>query len=147
MHHSRSDRVFGLLSLALAALMAWGTDQIQESFIQDPLGPKAFPWLIAGVLGLSGLVMVIKPDPHQGWPTRHKLVELASSVAVMLGYAYWLPEVGFVVSTALCAAFLSWRLGSTWRQSVVAGCVLSLGIYVVFQWVLGLTLARGPWGF
>jgi hypothetical protein len=45
-----SDRIFGFVCLSLAAFMVWGASIIEESFIQDPLGPKAFPILIALVL-------------------------------------------------------------------------------------------------
>ena len=38
-----TDRLFGLAALLLAGLMTWGASVIEESFIQDPLGPKAFP--------------------------------------------------------------------------------------------------------
>jgi putative tricarboxylic transport membrane protein len=142
-----SDRVFGGVVILFAALMAWGSGQIQESFIQDPLGPKVFPWLIAGVMATSGAYMVFKPDMHLGWPARGKLIELLVTVVVMVAYAELLPSVGFVVCTALTAAYLSWRLGSTPKQAVTAGVILSVGIYVLFHFVLGLTLARGPWGF
>lgn len=142
-----SDRVFGVLVILMAAVIAWGAGQIQESFIQDPLGPKAFPWLIAGVMGLSGAYMVIRPDASPQWPSARKLGEMLITVAIMVAYAQWLPDLGFVFSTALAAAFLSWRLGSTPKQAVVAGVLLAIGIYVVFHSVLGLSLARGPWGF
>ena len=80
-----SDRVFGALVILMAAFMAWGTEQIQESFIQDPLGPKVFPWLIAAVMGLSGLYMVLRPDASPQWPSGRKLGEMLFSVAVMEG--------------------------------------------------------------
>ena len=142
-----SDRVFGALVILMATFMAWGTEQIQESFIQDPLGPKVFPWLIAAVMGLSGLYMVLRPDASPHWPSGRKLGEMLFTVAVMVAYAQWLPDLGFVLSTALVAGFLSWRLGSTVKQATLAGALLAIGIYLVFHSVLGLSLARGPWGF
>ena len=142
-----SDRIFGSVVLAFAVLMSWGASQIQESFIQDPLGPKAFPWLIAGVMAAAGLYMVVKPDHGLRWPTRAKLWELLATVLVMLAYAQYLPNLGFVACTTVAAAFLSWRLGSSPKQALIAGLILAVGIYSVFHFVLGLTLARGPWGF
>ena len=32
-------------------------------------------------------------------------------------------------------------------KAAVAGAVIAIGIYVVFHLILGLSLARGPWGF
>jgi putative tricarboxylic transport membrane protein len=58
-----------------------------------------------------------------------------------------LREAGFVVSTAFAAAALSWRLGSKPVSALIAGIVIAVAIYVIFNHILGLSLARGPWGF
>ncbi len=142
-----TDRLFGLAALLLAGLMTWGASVIEESFIQDPLGPKAFPWVIAVVLAITGLFMIIKPDDDPEWPTRQKFLRIIWSVVAMVLYAELLPIVGFVVTTAAVAAFLAWQLGATLLQAAVGGVVISGGIYVVFHLVLGLSLARGPLGF
>lgn len=141
------DRILGIFGLALAAFYAWQGTQIQESFIQDPVGPKAFPYMIAGVVALSSLVFVFRPDPAPYWPAAGRLFEIAISVAVMIAYALALPEAGFVASTAVAAAYLSWRLGTPPARALIAGIAISVGIYVVFHLILGLSLARGPWGF
>ncbi|MFZ2219165.1 MAG: tripartite tricarboxylate transporter TctB family protein [Rhodoferax sp.] len=142
-----TDRLFGLAALLLAGLMTWGASVIEESFIQDPLGPKAFPWVIAVVLAITGLFMIVKPDDDPEWPTRQKFLRIIWSVVAMVLYAELLPIVGFVVTTAAVAAFLAWQLGATLLQAAVGGVVISGGIYVVFHLVLGLSLARGPLGF
>ena len=142
-----TDRLFGLAALLLAGLMTWGASVIEESFIQDPLGPKAFPWVIAVVLAITGLFMIVKPDDDPEWPTRQKFLRIIWSVVAMVLYAELLPIVGFVVTTAAVAAFLAWQLGATLLQAAVGGVVSSGGICVVFHVVLGLSLARGPLGF
>jgi putative tricarboxylic transport membrane protein len=142
-----SDRIFGSATIVLSLLMMWATGLIEESFIQDPLGPKAFPLVIAGIMGLSGLVMIFKPDAEPHWPGAVKLAELAATVGVFVVYAQTLPIAGFVLATAVATTFLVWRLGGTLRQSLIGGVVISVGIYALFQHVLGLNLAKGPWGF
>ena len=142
-----SDRIFGLFGLLFAGLVVWATGRIEESFIQDPLGPKAFPLVIAALVALSSVVMLIKPDRNPAWPSLKKWLEMAVTVGVMVAYAVVLPELGFVLSSALLAGFMVQRLGGTPLQSVVGGIVMSVGIFVVFTYALGLSLARGPWGF
>ena len=142
-----SDRIFGGATILLSLLMMWATGLIEESFIQDPLGPKAFPLVIAGVMGISGLVMIFKPDAEPHWPSLTRLAELVATVGVFIVYAQMLPIAGFVLSTAVASAFLVWRLGGSTRQSLIGGIVIAIGIYAVFQHVLGLNLAKGPWGF
>ncbi len=142
-----SDRIFGGAVLVLALLMLWATTLIQESFIQDPLGPKGFPYVIATVMALSGIVIFFKPDKEPEWPTLVKLAELTATIGVLIVYAQMLPIAGFVLSTMVATAFLCWRLGANLRQLTLGGIFIALGLYVLFQFVLGLNLAKGPWGF
>ncbi|MEM5582713.1 tripartite tricarboxylate transporter TctB family protein [Roseibium sp. AS2] len=142
-----SDRIFGLVGLLLALGYAWAAVNIEESFLSDAVGPKAFPLIIATILGLSSLVIIIRPDKAPEWPSFMRFMEVGAAVAVMILYAMLLPELGFVIATALAAAYLTWRLGTRPLSSVLSGCLTSLGIYAVFHLVLGLSLARGPLGF
>ncbi|MBV7407807.1 tripartite tricarboxylate transporter TctB family protein [Maritimibacter sp. DP1N21-5] len=142
-----SDRIFGVVGLLLAIGFALTALSIEESFLSDAVGPKAFPLIIAVILGLSSLVIALRPDPEPHWPAFGRLAEIAGAVVVMLLYAELLPVVGFVIATAFAAAYLGWRLGSGPLGAVLTGVGTSLGIYVIFHLVLGLSLARGPLGF
>lgn len=142
-----SDRIFGIFGLLFAGLVVWATGRIEESFIQDPLGPKAFPLVIAALVALSSVVMLVKPDPNPAWPTLKKWLEMAITVGVMVAYAIVLPELGFVLSSTVLASFMVWRLGGKPMQSAVGGLVMSAGIFLLFSYGLNLSLARGPWGF
>jgi putative tricarboxylic transport membrane protein len=142
-----SDRVFGAIGLALAVLFAWQAYVIEESFLTDTVGPKMFPYIIAVVMGLSALYFLIKPDPAPHWPNAGRLAEIGFAVLVMIAYAELLPVAGFVIATAVAASYLTWRLGSRPFESLLIGAGTSVGIYVIFRLVLGLSLARGPLGF
>ncbi|TYC48263.1 tripartite tricarboxylate transporter TctB family protein [Rhodobacterales bacterium] len=142
-----SDRIFGLVGLLLSIGYAWAALAIQESFLSDAVGPKAFPLIIATVLGLASLAIIIRPDASPEWPSLVRFLEVGAAILVMVLYAMFLPELGFVVATALAATYLTWRLGTRPLSSVVSGCLTSAGIYVVFHLVLGLSLAKGPFGF
>lgn len=140
---NKSDRIFGTISLAIAMIFIWRATVIEESFIQDPVGPKIFPIIIGAVMALSSIWFIVKPDADPRWPNAPRLLEIAFAAAVMIAYTYALPEAGFLISTALASAFLSWRLGATPVRAVIAGVVISVGIYVVFKMILGLSLAEG----
>lgn len=140
-----SDRIFGVFGVLLAIGFAFAASQIQESFLSDAVGPKAFPYIIAAILGLSSAVIALRPDPEPVWPPLGRLIEIMAAVVVMVLYAQFLPEIGFVIATAFAAAYLSWRLGSSILGACLTGVGTSVGIYVVFHLVLGLSLARGPW--
>ena len=142
-----SDRILGGVGLLLAMFFIWQATLIQESFISDPVGPKIFPIIIGGLVALSSLTILFRPDDEPEWPEFNRLFEVGLTVAVMIAYAYALPIAGFVLSTAVAAAYLSWRLGTPPVKAAIAGIVIAVGIYVVFHLILGLSLARGPWGF
>lgn len=142
-----SDRIFGAVGLCLALFYGWATLQIQESFLSDAVGPKTFPLVIAVILGLSSLVILLRPDPDPVWPSLARLAEILAAVVVMILYAEFLPVVGFLIATAFASAYLTWRLGTGPLQSIVVGVATSIGIYVIFKLVLGLSLASGPFGF
>jgi len=141
------DRLFGAIGLALAAFFIWQATTIQLSFISDPVGPKTFPIIIGVILGLSSLIIMLRPDAAPRWPAVGRLAEIAGAVVVLIAYALALPTIGFVIATALAAAFLSWRLGTDPLRAALAGVAISIGIYVVFHLLLGLSLAEGPLGF
>ncbi len=142
-----SDRIFGGIGLILAAFYAWQATLIQESFLTDAVGPKAFPYIIAALMAVASLYFLMKPDPEPDWPRAGRLAEIGFAVLVMFAYAQLLPELGFVIATTLAAGYLAWRLGSRPLESVLIGVGTAVGIYVIFHLVLGLTLARGPLGF
>lgn len=142
-----SDRIFGVVGLLLAIGYVFAALAIEESFLSDAVGPKAFPLIIAAVLGLSSLVIALRPDAEPVWPALGRLVEVGAAVVAMILYAQLLPVAGFVLATAFAAAYLAWRLGSTPIEAVLTGIGTSVGIYVIFHLILGLSLAKGPWGF
>jgi putative tricarboxylic transport membrane protein len=142
-----SDRILGAVGLVLGVAFIWGATLIETGFMVDVLGPKTFPVIIGCVLLLSSGYVLVRPDPEPAWPALERVAEILGAVAVLVGYTFALEPVGFVIATAVAAALLSWRLGSTPFWGAVSGIGISLGIYVIFHLILGLSLARGPLGF
>ncbi|MBT9383602.1 tripartite tricarboxylate transporter TctB family protein [Pseudooceanicola sp. CBS1P-1] len=142
-----SDRIFGVVGLLLAIGYAISAFAIEESFLSDAVGPKAFPLIIATILAIASAVIALRPDPEPVWPSLSRLAEVAAAVVVLLLYSELLPVAGFLIATAFAAAYLGWRLGASALEAVAVGIGTSVGIYVIFHLVLGLSLARGPFGF
>jgi putative tricarboxylic transport membrane protein len=142
-----SDRILGAVGLVMGVAYIFGATLIQTGFIVDPLGPKSFPIIIGGLLVISALFMLLMPDPEPAWPALARGLEVVAAIVVLVGYTLALEPLGFVIATAVAASLLSWRLGSTLVGSALSGIGISVGIYVLFHLVLGLSLAKGPWGF
>jgi putative tricarboxylic transport membrane protein len=66
---------------------------------------------------------------------------------VLIAYAYALPVVGFVISTLITTFILAWRLGVEMFKALIFGLAVSFTIYFLFHGILGLSLAKGMFGF
>jgi len=142
-----SDRIFGGFGLALAIFYIWAASIIQDSFMVDVVGPRAFPYIVGAVLTICSIYFIFRPDDEPAWPAFRQFAEIVFAAAVMLLYAWSLPKVGFLIATVFATAYLTWRLGTKPLPSLVTGVLTSGGIYIVFHLILGLSLAKGPLGF
>ncbi|MCB1343387.1 MAG: tripartite tricarboxylate transporter TctB family protein [Pseudooceanicola sp.] len=142
-----SDRIFGAVGLLLAAFYIWAASIIPDSFMIDVIGPRTFPYIVGAIVAICSLVFILRPDAEPAWPGMQAFAEILFAAAALMLYAWVLPEIGFVISTVFATAYLTWRLGSPPLGSVITGVLTSGGIYLVFHTILGLSLARGPFGF
>ena len=141
-----SDRIFGLVVLLVALAYIAGATQIQTSFLSDPVGSKTFPIIIGSIAGLCGLLMMFRPDPDPEWPASRTLFALLIAVAVLVAYAYSLKPFGFIIPTAITASILSYQLSPRVVPAAIAGTGLSVGLFIVFKFALGLGLIPFPKG-
>lgn len=142
-----SDRIFGAVGLALGVFYLWAASIIPDSFMTDIVGPRAFPYIVGSIIVICAAIFLLLPDPEPMWPAFRDFAEIVFAGAVMFLYGWALPVAGFVIATVFATAYLTWRLGTAPLWSLVTGVATSLGIYVIFHLVLGLALAKGPWGF
>lgn len=141
-----SDRIFGLVATVVALAYIASATQAQTSFLTDPVGPKGFPVLIGIVWAISGMVMVLRPDKEPHWPARRTFAALAISVIILIGYAFALKPLGFLLPTAVAAGILSYQISPNPKHATLAGIGLSIGLFVIFKFALGLGLVAIPKG-
>lgn len=139
-----SDRIFGLVVVLGALAFFAGALQIQISFLSDPLGPRVFPILIAAAALLCGVVMLLKPDAEPEWPGLRNWIGMGVALVVLIGYAYALAPLGFVLPTAIAATALSYQISPRLWAAVITGISLAVGLYLVFKYGLGLGLMALP---
>lgn len=142
-----SDRIFGLVTLFVALAYIASATQIQTSFLSDPVGPKAFPMLIGAVAAICALVMIFKPDPDPDWPGSRTWGGLAIAVIVLICYAYALKPLGFVIPTMFAAGILSYQISPRPLPAIASGIGLSIGLFILFKFALGLGLVAFPKGW
>jgi putative tricarboxylic transport membrane protein len=117
----------------------------------DPVGPRAFPYVIGTGLVLVGLLLVVatargsQPEPEDG-----EDVDLSSSadwltvlklVAVLLFTVATVNLLGWAISGAVLFAGAAWSLGS--RTLVRDVLVLAIASWYAFYVGLGIPLTPG----
>lgn len=144
----RGDRIFGLVMMIVALGYVLSARNIQTSFISDPVGPRVFPYIIGAVMMLCSLVLVLRPDPDVAWPVGATLVQLGIALGVLVGYAYLIDDLGFIVPTVIASGVISYLISPRIGPAVASGVGLGLGLFVLFKMVLGLGLQGLPpgWG-
>jgi len=141
-----SDRIIGLVVILGALTYIVSAFNIQTSFLSDPVGSKTFPIMVGTVAALCGLVMIVRPDPETNWPDIKTWIALAIAVAVLVSYAYSLKPLGFLVPTAVAAAAISYLIRPQAVASGLTGLGLSIGLFILFKYALGLGLVPFPKG-
>jgi putative tricarboxylic transport membrane protein len=139
-----SDRIFGLVVIVVALAYIASALQIQSSFMTDPVGPRAFPILVASIAILAAIVIAARPDAEPEWPSPIILGRLFIALVGLVAYAYALKPGGFLVPTAAIAALLSYLIVPRAWSAVVTGIGLSVGLYLIFKYALGLSLFGLP---
>lgn len=142
-----SDRLFGAVVILGALVYIASASQIATPFFSDPVGPRAFPIGVGFVAALCGATMVLRPDPDPHWPGLRSAGALAIATLLLIGYAYALKPLGFIIPTAIVSTVLSYQIRPSPRGAVLSGLGLAFGLYILFAEILGLSLAGFPRGW
>ncbi len=141
-----ADRIFGAVMIVLALGYILSAMNIQTSFLSDPVGPRIFPYMIAGVVILCSLVMILRPDPDAHWPGPAMLLKIGGALAVLIAYALVIRQMGFIIPTAIASGLLAYMIAPRALPAALAGLGLGIGLYVAFRMILGLGLVALPRG-
>lgn len=140
----KSDRIFGLVVVLSALAYFAGAWQIQAGMMMDPLGPRAFPMLIAAAGLICGIGILLRPDDEPEWPGAQAWLGMGIALAVLVAYAYSIVPLGFLVPTAIASAAIGYLIEPKAKQSILMGIGLSAVLYVIFKYGLGLGLLPLP---
>lgn len=139
-----SDRVLGALCVVASAAMAWTAQDYAAAISYEPVGPRAFPLLLAAGLGLSGLWLVLRPAVSSGAFQGVPWSATALCAAAVLAYALLFQWLGFPLATALMALPVGMAFGGGWKQALGGGVALGLLLYLLFDKLLDVVLPAGP---
>jgi putative tricarboxylic transport membrane protein len=138
-----SDRLFAVVWLAFCAAVAWLAWQIDAPFSYEPIGPRAFPLLLAGAMAASAAWLIAKPDREPDWPRGSARGKAIVLVTAFLAYAFLFEWLGFPLATALVTVALGRLFDGSWRAVAAGGAGLGVGLWYFFDKLLDVTLPLG----
>jgi putative tricarboxylic transport membrane protein len=138
-----NDRILGLLALLFAALLAWKGWGLEAPFAYEPVGPRAFPLLLAAVIGLCGLWLLLRGREQAEPNPPGANLRIAAMVGLVIAYALVFERLGFVLSTTLMTVFVGRLFGGRWRACVLGGVAMSVLFYLLFDKVFDVVLPTG----
>ena len=142
------QRIFAsvlLLACVGLALMAW---PYQAAFSYEPVGPRAFPLLMLGLMGLGLIYMIVRPTPvvhSEDDPQldRDTLIKIGACVVLLLIFAGTFEPLGFILSSILIGIPMARLYGGRWLPSVAIISLMSVGLYLLFDKAMDVPLPLG----
>ena len=149
-----TDRVIFGCILVLAGVYVWATQQIPTLEIGDPLGPKAFPYLLTVGLLISAVMLLLEmikakqsgPDPTTAEePADTTTYKIVAGVVVATGIYFVLFEpLGYAVATSLFLLVTTMYFNKgKMLMNVLTSVLYSFISYYAFTAWLGVNLPRG----
>ena len=138
-----SDRIYATFWIGVCAVIFYQMWILAVPFAYEPVGPRAFPMLMAFLMAACCFVLVIRPDADVQWPEASLIMKSALLVSVLLGYASLFAWLGFPLATAAMALVVSRIFGGGWLSSAITAFVIGLLGYLVFDRLLEVSLPLG----
>lgn len=120
---------------------------IPLTFSYDNVGPRTFPYLIAGGLFISGVSIILTERARvaeRQHATSHDWLSIIAISAVLILQMYLIVPLGWIPVATVSFAVVAWAFGS--RQILLSlgfGLALSIATFVLFNYGLGLSLPIG----
>lgn len=140
--------LIGLFWLGLALLVFRGIASMSPAEAGS-MGPATFPKILAVSLSLLVVIHWIqsrkgKTTPFFEMGKRRDALQAVSFVVLAFGSAFFWESLGALpVLLLLSFVELTWIEGFGWKKVLTVGITLSVGIWLVFTVLLGVTLPLG----
>lgn len=142
-----SERILGAVCVVVGAGMAWAAHSYVAPISYEPVGPRAFPLLLAGLMAAVGAWLVVRPGPQGFVLARDHLMPIGLAVLAVFVYAGLFQLLGFTLATTLMALPVGMAFGGSWKQSLAAGAGLGLVLFLLFDRLLDVVLPTGILSF
>ena len=148
-----TNRLLAGFIIVLTGVYAFATARLPSFEISDPLGPKAFPFLVA-ILGIIAGVWLLVESRDQGKenaeeakaadPHRHHMLAVCAVLGWLILYYLVFEELGFILAgIAFLLGLMFYFNRDRWTMNLMVSALFPLGVYFAFGQILGIPLPRG----
>lgn len=82
-----SDRILGAACLVVSAGMAWAAHGYAAPISYEPVGPRAFPLLLAALMAVAGGWLLVRPGSQEFGLKKLPLLHIGFVILAVFGYA------------------------------------------------------------
>ncbi|WP_213877236.1 tripartite tricarboxylate transporter TctB family protein [Pseudomonas sp. dw_358] len=134
-----------LIACALLATMAW---PYQAAFSYEPVGPRAYPLLILGLMAVALIYMAWRPvaavpDADEPALDPAALTKIAQCTALLLLFAGLFEPLGFILASVLAGIPMARLYGGRWLPAALVISLMSIGLYLLFDKAMDVPLPLG----
>ena len=142
------QRLFALTLLAACAALAVMAWPYQAAFSYEPVGPRAYPLLMLGLMAIALLSLAIRPTPivrkdDEPELDRASLIKIGLCTGLLLVFAATFESLGFILSSTLIGIPMARLYGGRWLPSAVIVGLMSIALYLLFDRAMDVPLPLG----
>jgi putative tricarboxylic transport membrane protein len=150
----RADKITGIIMLIFGVAVMEGGRRMPPS---NTFGPGAgfLPFWLGVAMALLALLLFVnavreKSDAadRSPFPDTSALVSIGLTVVSLAVYNLLIEPLGFLISTVLLSGFLLRVVeGERWPATTLVAVGNAIGLYIIFQVLLGVGLPKNALGF
>lgn len=138
-----NDRTLGFAALAFAALMVWFGRDMVAPFSYEPVGPRAFPMLVALIIALCGAWLIYKNHNTAEKNPVGANSRIVLMVLYAIAYAALYQFLGFIIATTAMTVLVGRLFGGAWHKIFIGGLIMSILFFLLFDRALDIVLPLG----
>ena len=144
MHKHLTDRIVGVVILLTSIWYGYSASKFEITPLMDPVGPRAFPYMLAAIMVVFSLIMIVRPKGKRvEWPKLEVWLRIGIIAIVLILYAFLLVPLGFILSTALVMTSISFTFKGPLLKSFIIALIFSIALFGLFDTLLGLNIPSG----